>query len=733
MALRSLSTEITFRDNATKALQGVDSEIDGIKDNIMGTQEGFEELGYETGETAYSMQGSLQDVGDATEDLGFTTSEVSYSMQDSLGDVGGATDELSHKTGGFRDTMGRVGGAVQRNWNMIAGAIGAAGVALEGIIRKNQELELQTDQVAIAMGGQTEEVREMISGVTDYTFSTEDALAGAARLIKSGYDQEDQMKTLLPLFDKLSDATGIGVVEAIDLVDRAFSAMDKDLLEVSDHLDTFTWLQTQTTVGMQEFGMLMRRESDAIKDTGLTIEDMAVAMATLEAEGVRGPRMVMAMQDAFREADGDAESFWKNLNVTNESLEVQWGRLEAAEGLTDRLADAYADNFTLMQKWHSSLMETNYAYSGLISNLDFLVPLLTGTAVAMGMLAAAKFLLVGVTIAGALAFTILAAKVLLIAGIIVAVGVGIYYLWKHWDQVIDWLGAKVDMAVEWIGSAWDKLGVWMGETWNSIVSWAKDTIGALMEVDIPYWIGYALGAVITWVADIKVSAMEAGLAILEGVLEFVVTLPGRLWDYLVEGTTQLIEWAPQAYSRALDAGRQLVDGAMSIITDLPSLVWDTLLAVGRKLLDIPGQWYDNARSAASSLWEGFKSGLGMSSPSYLEQAMDNIMIKAHDMKEYLSNEFDYLSRLDNTEIGYHGVVEEPDERGGFFHKAGKMFSPERELTPTAAGGMSIGIGDIHVYSQSDNPREVAQEVKRTLRREFSTEADRYFGKQRRKR
>jgi len=463
MAVRSLSTEITFRDEATQALQGVDSEIDSVRDNIEGTQEGVEGLGYETGETSHSMQSDLQDVGGATEDLGYTTSETAHSMQDSLGEVGGATDELGEKTGGFRDTMSRVGGAVQRNWKAIAGGIGAAGVAIEGLIRKNQELELQTEQVAIAMGRQTEATREMIGGLTDHTFSTEDALAGAARLIQSGYDQEDQMETLLPLFDKLSDATGIGMVEAIDLVDRAFSAMDKDLLEVGDHLDTFTWLQTQTTVGMQEFGMLMRREAEAIKDTGLTVEEMAVAMATLEAEGIRGPRMVMAMQEAFNEAEGDAEAFWESLNVTNESLEEQQGRLEGAEGLTDALADAYADNFTIMQKWHSSLMETNYAYSGLISNLDFLSPLLTGAAVGIGLLAGAKFLLAGVTIAGAVAFTVLAAKIILVVGIIAGLIYGIYYLWHNWEDVLDWMSAKIDMAAEWIGGAWDRLGIWMSE------------------------------------------------------------------------------------------------------------------------------------------------------------------------------------------------------------------------------------------------------------------------------
>jgi len=225
--------------------------------------------------------------------------------------------------------------------------------------------------------------------------------------------------------------------------------------------------------------------------------------------------------------------------------------------------------------------------------------------------------------------------------------------------------------------------------------------------------------------------MEAGSAILEGVLEFVVTLPGRLRDYLVEGSARLIEWAPEAFSWAMSAGQQLVDGAMSIITDLPGLVWDTLLNVGKKLLDIPGQWYESAKGAASSLWEGFKSGIGATSPSYLERAMDNIMLKAHAMREYMSNEFDYLGRLDNTEISYRGVVEEPDERDGFFHKARQMFSPDREPTPAVAGGFSPNIS-IRVEGSKD-PEETARAVDRRLRQTFGRHAEDYFGKQRRKR
>jgi len=559
MALRSLATEISFQDNATQALQGVDSEIDGVRDNVAGTQDNFEELGYETGEVSYSMQGDLQDVGSAT-------------------------GELEHQTGGFRDTMGRVGDSVKRNWKQIAGGIGAAGIALEGLIRKQADLERTTSQVAIAMGETDDEVREMIGGMTDYTFSTDEALQGARRLQQSHIDEKNELEELLPVFDEFADALQIDIVEGINLADYAMSRMDEDLQDFGEHADQLTYLVHGTTMGLSEVERASRYVGDEFREAGMGTQDLLIAMTALHQEGFRGRDIHEQLRDAIQDAEDSEQDFWQTLNVTEDSLEAANEGLEGSVGLMAELAQENNAQITTLEKLQSWLEQNVYGYGSLISELDVLSATMSGILPLLGAAAGAKYLLAGASMAGALAFAVVAAKAAAVVGAIAAVGYGISYLWNNWDEVMNWI---------------------------------KDT---------------------------------------------------------------------DLYQTGKDVVMGLIEGMESVFDDL----WDAVTDVG----DI--------------ITGGIKGIFGISSPSTL-------------MMEYGVN----------LGEGLHGGMEQ--ESQDFFRRAGQMFSPEWSPSPAHAGGSAVSIGDIHVYSQSDNPREVAQEVKRTLRKEFPTEANRYFGRQRRRR
>jgi len=567
MALRSLATEIMFRDKATQAIQGVDSEIDGVRDNVEGVQDNFEDLGYETGEVSYSMQGDLQDVGSAT-------------------------GELEHQTGGFRDTMGRVGDSVKRNWQMVAGGIGAAGVALEGLIRKQADLERATSQVAIAMGGTDEEVRDMIGSMTDYTFSTEDALQGARRLQQSHIDEKSEIEELLPVFDEFADALQIDIVEGIDLADYALSRMDEDLQDFSEHADELTYVVHGTTLGLSEIERASRYVGDEFREADMGTQDLLTAMTALHQEGYRGRDIHEQLRDALSDAEDSEQDFWQTLNVTEESLEAANQGLEGSTGLMAELAEANNEQITTMERMQSRLEENIYGYSGLISELDVLSAGMSSMLPILGAAAGAKYLL------GAAALATGGVVVAAIGGI---VGAG-WLLYDNWGTISQYFGDVWERATQRVDENMETIRALPGEA----KAWGQDIIQGLTD------------------------GIDSGIDWLKGTVEGVR-------DTIVGGITDFF---------------------------------------------------------------------GISSPSTL-------------MMEYGGNMGE----------GLHLGMEEKTE--GFFRRAGQMFSPDRGMAP--AGGATVGIGDIHVYSRSDNPREVAQEVKRTLRREFPTEANRYFGRQRRRR
>lgn len=185
--------------------------------------------------------------------------------------------------------------------------------------------------------------------------------------------------------------------------------------------------------------------------------------------------------------------------------------------------------------------------------------------------------------------------------------------------------------------------------------------------DLPYWTGIGIGTVIRFFLDLPGNiweglnlvaaklaewgpiawewAKDTGLKLVTGFIDWVKELPGRTWTWLVETAKKIPLWASQLWTFAVGAADKLVTGAMSVIKNLPGLIWNTLMDAAKKLLTIGGTLWDYAKKAGEKLWEGFKKGIGKSSPSYIEQAMFDIQKAAHQTVGMLHHDFGSLSRL----------------------------------------------------------------------------------------
>ncbi|ABR46658.1 phage tail tape measure protein, TP901 family [Alkaliphilus metalliredigens QYMF] len=397
---------------------------------------------------------------DATNEL----RETAMGATENIEGMDSATDELG------RTTMG-AGKVIEENWKKITLAAGATGLAIEKMARQQAELTTATRGLAVTTDMTEKEIRTMVGSLTDHTFATEDALAGMDRLQQSGYNTQSQFESLLPVFDTFADATGKDMVSGIDFFDRTLSALDIPLTEAEEHLDTMTWLITQTTVGMGEMGQLMRREAPTLRAMGLNVDEIAIAMAGLEAEGIRGPRAVSGFQNALKDAEGDIERFWKELGVSQEVLENQSERLLEAEGLTQALADANNSGDTAMQKLTSAAEQLAYQYGPLIELSSSLVPLLLAAGPAAKIASAA--------------FAVLATPVGAVGGAVAVLGVGVWQLWRNWDAVtersgdaMDWLLDKSDNVVNGTIDKFAELGSRASAYVNDM---ASDIIDSIMS------------------------------------------------------------------------------------------------------------------------------------------------------------------------------------------------------------------------------------------------------------
>ena len=263
-ALRSLAVDIMFNTGASKLLE-VNSAVDGVKSN------------------ALEAAGNMDALGDSVES------------------TGKKSDKFLGISKGFA-------------------AITAAGVALGGALQKvtsrADELDAGLRRVEVQTGIAVDEMRKMVQTLSDPSWDVSQTIASMEDLVSMGITTKEEFETILPVLAEFKTATGRSMTDGLKTLDAVFSTLNIELTEAGEHIDTLTWLSESTTVGMMELGQVMRREQARIREMGLTFDEIAVALAALEAEGKKGPRMVMGFQDAIKAAEGDIQEFWRNLGVS---------------------------------------------------------------------------------------------------------------------------------------------------------------------------------------------------------------------------------------------------------------------------------------------------------------------------------------------------------------------------------------------------------------------------------
>ena len=392
-------------------------------------------------------------------------------------------------------TADRTGRFLQDNWRKITLATTAGATAMEMMVRRQSELTRQTNLLSESTDMASGEVRAMVNELTDHTFSTQDALSAMQRLTRSGYDTEEQFRELLPIFDTFSDATGIHIVDAIDLFDRTLSALGEPLTEAEKHMDTFTWLTQHTTVQINEMAQLMRREAGTLKDMGLSVDDIALAMSSLHAEGIRGPRAVQGLQSALSDSEGDINAFWGALAASEETLASQYERMLESAGMTERYAQTNNDATTTLQRLNSNMQNTIYNYGALFEVLNLLTVPLLAIGPMFKVLSMLKIKLLVPAIKSMTASIALATKglwfflapvlkimapILLIIGLIALLGYGIYQLWKNWDNVTDWITSKWGAFTNWIGDKISSLWGWFTDLGSGMWDIGRNIIDGLV-------------------------------------------------------------------------------------------------------------------------------------------------------------------------------------------------------------------------------------------------------------
>ncbi len=286
-----------------------------------------------------------------------------------------------------------------------------------------------------------------------------------------------------------------------------------------------------------------------------------------------------------------------------------------------------------------------------------------------------------------------------------------FLVWRNWDRVRAFFQGLWPRVVAGFNTVRTTIAELPGRI-AAFASQAGEFLERLFLRDIPYWIGYGLGfmirtagdaieatvdffralpgRVISWVSNLAAqlplwwnnitttAAQMIGQGI-DTVVDFFASLPARAGTCLTNLVGTVSSTAASLWQAAYRAGSDMVSGMIDAIIGLPGRVGEILRSVINTITGRINDFWSAARTAAGNLWAGFKAGLGIHSPSYIERALANITEASQATVARLSVDFRRLS----------GLTAEPQVAMGVSYSASAPAVPV--ATPTATTSTTVPV------------------------------------------
>lgn len=279
-------------------------------------------------------------------------------VQKDIAGVGDASEKASTRTEA-------AGALVRDNWKQAAAAGAALAAGTELLARSQRESSDAVERLAAQTGLSREEIRGMVTDVA----AAGDNLAEMTNLMEVGAQQglraAAALKTYADFWDTVADATGGSSVE-LAKQGLALQAVGIDVENLQASEAAFSFVQTQTTAGIDGFLDLLQRKAPAIHQMGLTLEQVAAVLGVLESKGLSGKAAMTVFQSAIDGSDGSLSKMLAILGVSAAEFDEYSKRVDGSTGALGKLAAANNEHFTLTQRLKHALDEQIFAQSELV-------------------------------------------------------------------------------------------------------------------------------------------------------------------------------------------------------------------------------------------------------------------------------------------------------------------------------------------------------------------------------
>ena len=237
------------------------------------------------------------------------------------------------------------------------------------------------------------------------------------------------------------------------------------------------------------------------------------------------------------------------------------------------------------------------------------------------------------------------------------------------------------------------------EVFSQLASGQMDVQTAVLTVwnslatNIPVILQFIYSYLLSFVVQLAIYAIQAGLNFVNGILNNVRQLPGRIQSYLLQVLTSIILQTARWVSTGRTKASQLLNGILSYIRQLPSRALSALLGVVTSIVSAGAQWISNARSRATAVVTGVVNILtGL--PGKISGALSGVVSAI--TQPFKSAYDSVVGVVDNIKSKVQEGMNAIANLGG---AAGGDLAAGGDIVPLAAGGDMIATD---VYGQDFN-------------------------------
>lgn len=571
----------------------------------------------------------------------------------------------------------------------------------QGNLQQAAQVASQAGQSMIDFAGKTQEAfRNVDSGfdiiITKTGATTDEALDGFKKIY-------DQLAVDLPVdsFEKVGSAIG-EVNTQFGLTDDALEEASRSIIQfaeindsditastinakktieayglsasdLSSTLDTVTYVSQTTGVSVDDLFSKMVSGAPQIKELGLSFDEAATLIGSLEKAGVDSGAALSSMSkaavayakdgktlsqglqetiDKIKNASSSTEALTEAANVFGTkgatrmvdainrgafSLKNLAGTAEDASGTVAQTFEATLDPIDKQQQQFNALQITLSEIGGAIAEavapiMDALIPVLKQLAewfknlsapikqfiIVLGGILAVAAILSPILVAIGIAITTLGTAMLPVIAIIAAVAAGIAIV----TAVITNFGA----IVEWLEGIFPGLSSTVESVWNGIQSVIETVVGAVSS-----FIQNIFGTLVSWwetnherIQQVVETVWNTISTVIQTVLSFLAPFIQGIFDGISIYIQTVWTVITTVIQGALDVILGIIQAVLQVLTGDWSGAWDTLSNVVSTVLStisstissimggiasIISGVWDGILSTTSSIWEGIKGAI----------------------------------------------------------------------------------------------------------------------------